>query len=82
MVGSERSVYTIKNYLGDLDAFSQWFKSKGNEEFIPTLITATDLREYKHYLDEILELKPQTINRKLSSLRSFRALGRSRGLFS
>ncbi|MBC6472137.1 MAG: hypothetical protein GDA48_04370 [Hormoscilla sp. GM102CHS1] len=34
-------------------------------------MTPTDLREYKHYLDETLELKPQTINRKLSSLRSF-----------
>ena len=68
---SERSAYTIKNYLCDLDGFAQWLKSKGNKEFSPTLITPTDLREYKHYLDEILELKPQTINRKLSSLRSF-----------
>ncbi len=68
---SERSAYTIKNYLCDLDAFAQWLKSFGNEEFSPTLITPTNLREYKHYLDETLELKPQTINRKLSSLRSF-----------
>ena len=37
----------------------------------PELITPTDLREYKHYLDETLQLKPKTINRKLSSLRSF-----------
>ena len=71
LIESERSAYTIKNYLGDLDAFAVWLKSKGNEEFSPTLITPTDLREYKHYLDETLELKPQTINRKLSSLRSF-----------
>ena len=67
---SERSAYTIKNYLGDLDGFALWLKSKGNEEFAPELITPTDLREYKHYLDETLQLKPQTINRKLSSLRS------------
>jgi integrase/recombinase XerC len=68
---SERSTYTIKNYLCDLDSFTLWLKSKGNKEFAPTLITPTDLREYKHYLDQTLQLKPQTINRKLSSLRSF-----------
>ena len=68
---SERSAYTIKNYLCDLDGFALWLKSKGNTEFTPELITPTDLREYKHHLDETLQLKPQTINRKLSSLRSF-----------
>lgn len=86
---SERSAYTIKNYLCDLDGFTLWLKSSGsssqarssadvssagspdNTEFTPELITPTDLREYKHYLDETLQLKPQTINRKLSSLRSF-----------
>jgi site-specific recombinase XerD len=68
---SERSAYTIKNYLCDLDGFALWLKSQRNIELAPTLITPTDLREYKHYLDETLQLKPQTINRKLSSLRSF-----------
>lgn len=68
---SERSTYTIKNYLCDLDSFTLWLKSKGNKVFAPTLITPTDLREYKYYLDETLQLKPQSINRKLSSLRSF-----------
>ena len=71
LLESERSAYTIKNYLCDLDAFAQWLKSKDNEEFSPALITPTDLLLYKHYLDETLNLKPQTINRKLSSLRSF-----------
>ncbi len=68
---SERSAYTIKNYLCDLDGFALWLKSARNEEFAPELITPSDLREYKHYLDQTLQLKPQTINRKLSSLRSF-----------
>ena len=71
LIESERSAYTVKNYLCDLDAFVQWLKLSDKEEFTPALITPTDLREYKHYLDEILELKPQTINRKFSSLRSF-----------
>lgn len=68
---SERSAYTIKNYLCDLDSFAQWLKSKSNNEFTPALITPCDLREYKQYLNETLNFKPQTINRKLSSLRSF-----------
>ncbi|MEL7079258.1 MAG: tyrosine-type recombinase/integrase [Cyanobacteria bacterium J06582_2] len=71
LIESERSAYTIKNYLCDLNGFALWLKSKGNTEFAPELITPTDLREYKHYLDKTLQLKPQTINRKLSSLRSF-----------
>ena len=71
LIESERSAYTIKNYLCDLDGFALWLKSKANRDFTPELITPTDLREYKHYLDETLQLKPKTINRKLSSLRSF-----------
>lgn len=47
---SERSPFTIKNYLCDLDAFGEWFRSQGNFEFEPAVITPTDLREYKQYL--------------------------------
>ncbi|MBE9048343.1 tyrosine-type recombinase/integrase [Pleurocapsales cyanobacterium LEGE 10410] len=79
---SERSTYTIKNYLCDLDGFAAWLKSKGNREFTPELITPTDLREYKHHLDETLQLKPKTINRKLSSLRSFLNWAGIEGYFS
>jgi site-specific recombinase XerD len=71
LTSSERSAYTIKNYLCDLDGFAFWLKSARNTKLAPELITPTDLREYKHYLDETLQLKPKTINRKLSSLRSF-----------
>ncbi|NET87087.1 MAG: hypothetical protein F6K45_03095 [Kamptonema sp. SIO1D9] len=52
LIESERSAYTIKNYLCDLDGFALWLKSQVQEEFAPQLITPTDLREYKHYLDE------------------------------
>ncbi|WP_319423575.1 hypothetical protein [Pleurocapsa sp. FMAR1] len=62
---SERSAYAIKNYLCDLKSLTLWLESKGNTEFAPRLITPTDLQEYKHYLDKALQLKPQTINRKL-----------------
>lgn len=64
----ERSAVTIKKYLCYLKYFQKWFFQKNNQKLTPNLITPTDLRDYKHYLSEILCLKPKTVNRKLSSL--------------
>lgn len=68
---AERSPVTIKNYLCDLNYFVKWFEQKTEKKLSPDKITPTDLRDYKHYLSEVLFLKPKTINRKLSSLRTF-----------
>ncbi|PSB00826.1 tyrosine-type recombinase/integrase [Merismopedia glauca] len=68
---AERSSVTIKNYLCDLNYFVKWFEQKTDQKFNPEQITPTDLRDYKHYLSEVLLLKPKTVNRKLSSLKSF-----------
>ena len=68
---AERSPVTIKNYLCDLKYFEKWFEQKTNQKLSPDSITPTDLRDYKHYLSEVLLLKPKTVNRKLSSLKSF-----------
>ena len=68
---AERSPLTIKNYLCDLNYFLKWFEQKTEQKLTPDKITPTDLRDYKQYLTEILLLKPKTVNRKLSSLRSF-----------
>ena len=68
---AERSPVTIKNYLCDLKYFEKWFEQKTNQKLSPDLITPTDLRDYKHYLSEVLLLKPKTVNRKLSSLKTF-----------
>jgi integrase/recombinase XerC len=68
---AERSPVTIKNYLCDLNYFVKWFEQKTEQKFSPELITPIDLRDYKHYLSEVLLLKPKTVNRKLSSLKSF-----------
>ena len=68
---AERSSVTIKNYLCDLNYFVKWFEQKTNQKLSPEQITPTDLRDYKHYLSEVLLLKPKTVNRKLSSLKSF-----------
>jgi integrase/recombinase XerC len=68
---AERTPVTIKNYLCDLDYFVKWFELHTDASLRPDQITPTDLRDYKHYLTEVLLLKPKTVNRKLSSLRSF-----------
>ncbi len=68
--GEEKSALTIKNYLCDLDAFVRWFEKKQDQEFSPTGVTSIDLGEYKHHL-AALEYKPQSINRKLSTLKTF-----------
>ena len=68
---AERRPVTIKNYLCDLNYFQKWFEQKTAQKLSPEQITPTDLRDYKHYLSEVLLLKPKTVNRKLSSLKSF-----------
>ena len=68
---AERRPVTIKNYLCDLNYFQKWFEEKTAQKLSPDQITPTDLRDYKHYLSEVLLLKPKTVNRKLSSLKSF-----------
>jgi integrase/recombinase XerC len=68
---AERSPVTIKNYLCDLNYFLKWFEQKTEQKLTPAQITPTDLRDYKHFLSEVLFLKPKTVNRKLSSLKSF-----------
>ncbi len=66
----EKSYHTTRNYLCDLDAFARWFKSNQRQELSPELVTSIDLREYKQYL-LTLNFKPQSINRKLSTIRTF-----------
>ncbi|MGK7892686.1 MAG: tyrosine-type recombinase/integrase [Xenococcus sp. (in: cyanobacteria)] len=68
---AERRPVTIKNYLCDLKYFEKWFEQKTEQKLTPERITPTDLRDYKHFLSEVLSLKPKTVNRKLSSLKSF-----------
>ena len=68
---NERSPITIKNYLYDLKHFAKWFASENDQMMTPALITPIDLREYKRFMTDVRSLKPQTINRRLSSLRSF-----------
>lgn len=68
---AERSPLTIKNYLSDLRAFAAWFEETNGDPFEPTKITPTDLREYKRWMVTHCGFKPNSVNRKLATLRSF-----------
>ncbi len=75
---NERSPLTIRNYLCDLDAFIRWFEFQQQSEFFPELVTAVDLREYKRDLSH--SLKPQSINRKLTTIKVFLNWAMSAGM--
>jgi site-specific recombinase XerD len=68
---AERSPLTIKNYLSDLRAFAAWFEETNGDSFEPAKITPTDLREYKRWMVSHCGFKPNSVNRKLATLKSF-----------
>jgi integrase/recombinase XerC len=68
---AERSPLTIKNYLSDLRAFVAWFEETNGDPFEPAKITPTDLREYKRWMVTHCGFKPNSVNRKLATLKGF-----------
>jgi site-specific recombinase XerD len=68
---AERSPLTIKNYLSDLRSFTTWFEETNGDRFEPAKITPTDLREYKRWMITHRGLRPNSVNRKLATLKSF-----------
>ena len=67
---SDKSKNTIRNYRSDLTIFAKWFYDTNNEQLVLHKITPTDVRQYKQNLFD-KSYKPQTINRRLLSLKSF-----------
>ena len=65
------SPHTVRNYRADLLAFQRWFDGANHEDFAASLITPTDVREYRGYLQTVKRLVPATINRHLATLRAF-----------
>ena len=60
---------TIRSYLADLKGFTSYLSEFGIEP-IPTNITSQTLNDFKSYL-ESKERKPATINRAISTIRTF-----------
>ena len=73
-IESERrySKLTCDNYRRDLTLFAQWMVSqRATEQFDATAVTAEDIRDYIIFRIDTARLKPASINREISTLRSF-----------
>ena len=64
------SPLTVRNYRRDTERFVAWVQNEGNT-FNPQSVTAKDIREHIAWLAEHEHLSPASINREISSLRSF-----------
>ena len=64
------SPLTVRNYRRDTERFVAWVQNEGNA-FDPQSVTAQDIREHIVWLAEHEHLSPASINREISSLRSF-----------
>lgn len=67
---TDKSQMTLLSYRSDLIQFSKWFKETNNDELRLHKITPTDLRQHKRFLISS-NFKPQTINRRLLSIKYF-----------
>ena len=67
---TDKSPSTLLSYHYDLKQFSKWFQKTNKETMKLHKITPSDLRHYKRSLMDS-EFKPQTINRRLFSLKTF-----------
>ncbi len=78
-IKSERrySELTVRNYRRDIENFATWFcqqrglQSKGLENFDVTKVCAEDVSDWIIYRIDTAELQAATMNRELSSIKSF-----------
>ncbi len=78
-IKSERrySELTVRNYRRDIENFATWFcqqrglQSKGLENFDVTKVCAEDVSDWIIYRMDTAELQAATMNRELSSIKSF-----------
>jgi site-specific recombinase XerD len=65
------SAYTIRDYVGGVRKFADWYYQSNGEKMLPENVTPVDIRNYKEHLQVAKRYKPATINRHLSSLRTY-----------
>lgn len=70
---------TAKAYKEDLTDFSRWFEGCNSWPPVPELITSIDLREYQSHMLTVRGLKPATINRRMSAIKSWLRWANSTG---
>lgn len=72
---------TVRNYRQDMVMFAEWFTSqRGIKEFDATLVVAEDVRDYILYRLDTGKLGAASMNRELSSIKSFFKYLRSRDI--
>ena len=79
------SALTVRNYRHDIESFTTWCASNAGipaEDFDPTPATAEDIREWIVYRMEHDDISAASMNRELSSLRSFYKYLRRQGLIT
>ena len=75
------SPLTVRNYRHDIECFAAWWcDHRGRDSFAPSEVEAEDVRE--RIMQRVAQLKPTSVNRELSSLKSFFRYLRSRGVIS
>ena len=63
---------TVRNYRRDIEAFAEWFKYRvATDSFDASKVEQNDIRDWIIYRLDTAKLKPQSMNRELSSLKSF-----------
>ncbi|HEY68813.1 MAG TPA: site-specific integrase [Thermoflexia bacterium] len=77
---ADRSPRTVDIRLRDLSAFVAWFEQSTGKPFEPVAVTPPDVRDYRAYLQTVKGLKPNTVNRALSSLSVFFTWAQGEGL--
>lgn len=66
------SELTVRNYRRDIEAFAEWFKCRvATDSFDASKVEQNDIRDWIIYRLDTAKLKPQSMNRELSSLKSF-----------
>jgi site-specific recombinase XerD len=76
-VEEDLSAPTVRNYLSDLRQFAAWCElswQQGREDaalFLPAAVTTPTLTDYRLYLQQTLQLKPNSVNRSLISLKRY-----------
>lgn len=65
------SKHTVSGYLSDISNFTAWFENTHSQTISPQLLTSTDIRQYKHYLQTVQNAAAATVNRRLAALRAY-----------
>ena len=68
---ADRSPRTVDVRLRDMSTFATWFEQTTGKPFEPVAVTPLDVRDYRAYLQTVRGLKPNTVNRALTSLSTF-----------